>query len=69
MSSSITTVDPAQELQRLSATGFFIDKPADQSKGDYLAVIALREAKRFGLEDALANQYLDLAVYAREVGV
>jgi hypothetical protein len=67
--STMITDNPAQELQRLSSTGFFIDKPADQSKGDYLAAIALREGQQFGLEDALANHYLDIAVYARSVGV
>ena len=58
----------AQELQRLSASNFFADKPDDQSKGDYLAAVALREGQRWGLEDSLANHYLDLANYARSVG-
>ena len=58
----------AAELARLSATNFFADKPADQSKSVYLYYVALREAQRWGIEDPLANYYIGLSAYARSVG-
>jgi hypothetical protein len=60
--------DPAAELARLSATGFFRDKPADQSQASYLYNVAKREAARFGVYDYLANHYIYIAAHARKVG-
>lgn len=63
------TSDLPGELRRLEATNFFQDKPADQSKSDYLEHIAGKEAARFGVYDYLANFYALLAGYAKTVGV
>lgn len=60
--------DMAAELARLSASNFFIDKPADQTKASYLHEAAMREARRWGQMDYLANHYVRVAAYARKVG-
>lgn len=57
------------ELQRLEATRFFDNKPHGMSKASYLYEAALREAKRWGQMDPLANKYAALAAQARKAGV
>jgi hypothetical protein len=57
-----------QELQRLTSTNFFQDKPEDETQAVYLYRIAKREAKRFGVYDYLASHYIRVAAYARTVG-
>lgn len=69
MSNVLIKDDPAAELRRLSATNFFIDKPADQTQATYLYLMAKREAARFGVLDYLASHYIRIAAYARMVGV
>jgi hypothetical protein len=59
--------DPEKELARLSATNFFRDKPADETKSSYLYGIAKREAQRFGVYDYLASHYAYLAAYAAKM--
>lgn len=68
MSNVLIKDDPARELQRLSATNFFIDKPVDEPKSVYLYHVAMREAKRFGPENYLAAHYFRMSAYARTVG-
>lgn len=68
MSNVLIKDNPAAELSRLSATNFFIDKPADMTQATYLINAAKREAARFGVYDYLANHYARIAAYARMVG-
>jgi len=60
--------DPAAELCRLESTNFFRDKPEDVTKAAYLHLVAVREAKRFGVHDYLASHYVRIAAYAQKVG-
>jgi hypothetical protein len=60
--------DKAAELARLSATNFFIDKPADMTQAVYLYHVAKREAARWGAENYLAAHYFRMSAYARTVG-
>ena len=68
MSNVLIKDDPEAELNRLRATNFFRDKPADQKESAYIYHVALREAKRFGPEDYLAFHYARIAAYARVAG-
>lgn len=68
MSNVLIKDDPAAELERLRATNFFRDKPADQTESGYLHSVAQREAQRFGVYDHLANHYIRISTYARKVG-
>lgn len=67
MSDALIKDDPAAELRRLESTNFFRDKPEGVSKASYLHLIAVRQAKRFGINDYLANHYVRIAAYAQKV--
>ena len=66
--STLIKDDPAAELRRLASTNFFVDKPEGQSKSAYLHAVAVKQARRFGIDDYLANHYVRIAAYARKVG-
>ena len=68
MSNVLIKDNPEAELKRLQASNFFRDKPAGISQAAYLHLVAVREAKRFGVHDYLAAHYVRIAAYARKVG-
>lgn len=59
--------NPEAELKRLVSTNFFRDKPSYMTQAAYLHLIAVREAKRFGVRDYLASHYVRIAAYAQKV--